>query len=101
MPKTLTGVGCIICASHMSVDKKVMHGHTWEVTAWFRKLKNAACLQKELEVVCERYNHTLLPAEIAWGEALAAEILMRLKVWDCVEVHVSRPLERIYAKAIA
>lgn len=95
MSEVRTGVGSIICAAHKSRDGR-LHGHTWEVTAWWRyKGDNALELQGRLSDAVARFDHSLLPDDLAWGEAIARHIGEEL---GCVAVDASRPAERIYAR---
>lgn len=92
----LTGVGGVLSASHQSPEG-VLHGHSYEIWAWFPQ-QDARALQKRLEEVLRALDHTHLPDELAWGEALAEHIGAQLE--GCVEVEVRRPLERIAARWI-
>lgn len=94
---TVTGVGAFFCAAHRDKQTGQLHGHTWDVIAWFKSNKDAVTLQAELKAVLQVFDHTELPEELAWGEAIAVEIMRLLA--DCVEVEVRRESERIYAKA--
>jgi len=90
----LTGVGGIFSASHDSPEG-VLHGHSYEVWAWFPR-GDARDLQRTLEAVLRELDHTHLRDELAWGEALAQHIGLQLP--DCQEVEIRRPLERIGAR---
>lgn len=92
MPK-LTGVGGFFCASH-SPQGVPVHGHTWEVTAWF-PVGEAEALRETLQSFLKRFDHTHLPDSLAWGEDMAEHICHAL---GAVKVQVNRPLERIYAE---
>lgn len=94
---TSTGVGGFICAAHRDKNTGKLHGHTWEVEAWFKDRSNAVELQNELQSVLAEFDHQELPDNFAWGEELASEILKRLS--NCQEVKISRASERIYAIA--
>ena len=95
MGEVRTGVGAIICAAHNSSDGR-LHGHTWEVTAWWPYAGSSALgLQARLGEAVARFDHGLLPDDLAWGEAIARYIGEEL---GCVAVDVSRPAERIYAR---
>lgn len=72
------------------------HGHSYEVTVWFRHGHDARILQMHLNTVLERLDHTFLPDELRNGERLAEHIAGQLP--GCIEVECSRPLERIYGK---
>ena len=91
--KVLTGAGAILSAAHRSKGG-VLHGHTWEITAWWPECPDAVTKQAELNSYLSAFEHTVLGDDIAWGECLAKTILLGL---DCVKVEVRRPLERIYA----
>lgn len=90
----MTGVGGVFSASHNSPEG-VLHGHSYEVWAWFPK-GDARELQRMLRAVLERLDHTHLPDELAWGEALAEHIAGQLP--GSCEVEIRRPLERIGAR---
>lgn len=94
----LTGVGCVISVAHNSPEG-VLHGHSYEVTAWYRFGHDARALQRQLETVRQQFDHAALPDELSLAENLAEEIARRLP--GCIEVEVNRPLERIYAKWLA
>lgn len=95
--KTLTGVGTYFCAAHYDLPTGCLHGHTWEVEAWFEAGDNVVIQRDRLNQVLQNLDHQVLPEELAWGEDIAAHILKSLD--GCVEVKVSRPSERIFAKA--
>lgn len=92
--KSLTGVGAIISAAHRS-KYGVVHGHTWEIVAWYDYEPDAVAKQQELEKYLSIFDHTILGDDMAWGEALGRAIIHGL---GCVKVDVNRPLERIYAQ---
>ena len=91
--KVLTGVGAVMSAAHRNCDG-ALHGHTWEITAWFDEGRCAVKLQQELVAYLKVFDHQVLGDELAWGEALGKCLLLGL---GCIKVEVSRPLERIYA----
>lgn len=91
--KALTGVGAVLSAAHRNSDGE-LHGHTWEITAWFDEGRCAVELQQELVDYLKVFDHQVLGDEIAWGEALGKCLILGL---GCAKVEVSRPLERIYA----
>ena len=93
----LTGVGGIFSASHNSPEG-VLHGHSYEVWAWFPQ-SDARDLQERLNEVLAALDHSHLSEELAWGEALAEHLARQLP--NCLEVEVRRPLERIGAKWMA
>lgn len=95
--KALTGCGAIFSAAHKSKGG-VLHGHTWEVVAWWDGEPCAVEKQRDLEAYLAIFDHTLLADGVAWGEALGKSIALGL---GCVRVEVRRPLERIYAEVSA
>ena len=92
----LTGVVCVFSAAHHPPEGGAVHGHSYEVVAWFEAGEDARDLQQALTAAVEKLDHTLLPPELASGEAMAEHIGRSLD--GCVEVEVRRPLERIYAR---
>jgi len=92
---TRTGVGAVLCAAHRSVEGQ-LHGHTWEITAWFPSGADAFELQRLLVGFLAQWDHAELPAHLSRGEHLAAAIGQSLSM--CVQVDVSRPPERIFAR---
>ena len=98
MSRTLTGVGGIFCAAHRDAATGGLHGHSWEVTAWFTGRPNAVDRQAQLAAILQRVDHTVLSNEWSWGEDLARQIAERFDDTACVQVDVSRPLERLYAR---
>jgi hypothetical protein len=91
--KVLTGVTSVLSAAHRSKDGQ-MHGHTWEVTAWWTTTPDAVAKRAELAKYLSIFDHSVLADGVSWGEALAEAVLIGL---DCAKVEVRRPLEGIYA----
>lgn len=91
----LTGAGAILCAAHRDSAGQV-HGHTWEIVAWWTGCPDALSKQAELVSFLSRFDHSVLPHELRSGEAIAELVLRGL---ECARVDVSRPLERIFATA--
>lgn len=102
-----TGVGTILSAAHRDQRTGKIHGHTWEITAWFKwagvdQAVHLHCLNEIIKTL----DHTCLPDAVAWGEQLAEYIGNQLNLpWcngppltSCVAVDVSRMGERIYAR---
>lgn len=97
----LTGVGGIISAAHFSEDG-VLHGHTWSVIVWYHAngdaLLSAERRKAQLDIYLkDKFDHSTLSDEFAWGEALAEKIGTDLLA---ASVDISRPLEGIYARWI-
>jgi hypothetical protein len=93
--KVLTGASAIISAAHRSTDGH-LHGHTWEVTAWWSGTPCAVEKQAELTKYLSIFDHTVLGDDARWGEALAQSIMVGM---GCERVEVNRPLERLRALA--
>ena len=95
----LIGAGWYFSASHNDTVRQEMHGHSYEVTAWWPAdpPRDAVCLQVTLrEVLKAGFDHKTLPAHLGTMEALAAAIGSLMT--GCVGVDVSRPVERLYAR---
>jgi 6-pyruvoyl-tetrahydropterin synthase len=88
--RTLTGVGGIFCAAHRDLKSGALHGHSWEVTAWFTGRPNAAHRQEQLAAILRRLDHTELSVELRIADQFDDRA--------CVQVDVARPLERLYAR---
>jgi len=91
--KVLTGVSSIVSAAHRSRDGN-MHGHTWEVIAWWEGSPDAVEKKAELAKYLSIFDHTVLGDDVAWGEALGKAIVMGL---GCAKAEIRRPLEGIFA----
>lgn len=91
-----TGVGAVFSAAHHPPEGGALHGHSYEVTAWFEAGQDARLLQARLADVVAELDHTILPDTLASGEAIAEHVGRRLA--GCIEVEISRPLERIHAR---
>lgn len=94
--RTLTGVSGRFTASHCSFEGTA-HSHTWEVLAWFepRTRQDARTYRATLDRVLHAWDGKALPPHVQDGEEIAAWIG---RLVGCVEVVVSRPDERIYAR---
>lgn len=90
-----TGASAIISAAHRDTAGN-LHGHTWEITAWWPEGTDGVELKQKLEQYLKVFDHTVLGDDVAWGEAIAKAVLVGLK---CSRVEVRRPLERLYAAA--
>lgn len=91
--KTMTGVGGIICAAHKDQAGR-LHGHTWEITAWWSGSPDAITKQVQLNTALMDFDHTQLDDDLGWGEQFGMFLLGYL---DCDKIEIARPLERIYA----
>lgn len=100
--KTLSGVGCVFSASHNDPVRKELHGHTYEVTAWFSydHPRDAVVLQERLRAIVEGLlDHKTLPPELSRAEDMAKALMSLMD--GCVGVDIARPLERIFVKVRA
>lgn len=93
--RILTGVSAVFSAAHNSREG-VLHGHTWQVTAWWSTEPDAAQKQQELRQYLKTFDHTVLDDSMAWGEYVGRKILADM---GCCKVEVSRPLEGLFAVA--
>jgi len=91
----LTGVGFVLSVGHNSPEG-VSHGHSYDVTVWYRFGYDARALQRQVETVRVQLDHTHLPDELQFAENLGEHIGKQLPA--CVAVDVNRPLERLYAR---
>ena len=100
MSEILTGAGWFFCAAHKDPLSGQIHGHTWEVKAWWpgSPWRDARVLQQTLKTVLAAWDHTEMPPELHSGEAMAHALLQVLT--DCVRVDIERPSERIFASAV-
>jgi hypothetical protein len=93
-----TGVRWHFSAAHRAAGSDVLHGHTWEVTAWASSSPglDAVEFQGRLRaLLAERFDHRTLPDGLARGEDIAAAIRDALECWA---VEVARPAEGIFAR---
>lgn len=76
-----------------------MHGHTWEVTAWW-VFDGTDVLERQRTLVqaIKVWDHTVLPEELAAAEKFAEYIG---KQTGCVEVWIWRAGERLGARWMA
>lgn len=93
--RVLTGVNAVFSAAHRSREG-VLHGHTWQITAWWENEPDAVEKQRALREYLTVFDHTVLADGVAWAECLARTILYGMK---CCKVEVSRPLEGLFAVA--
>lgn len=91
----LTGVGFVLSVGHNSPEG-VLHGHSYDVTVWYRFGHDVRALQRLAETVRHKYDHAVIPDALQLAEKLAEEIAKDLP--GCVAVDCNRPLERIYAR---
>lgn len=91
--RAFTGASAVLSAAHRSREGN-LHGHTWQVTAWWPEGDCAVNRQRQLNEYLKIFDHTVLGDDFAWGEALGKAIAIGL---DCERVDVSRPLEGIFA----
>lgn len=92
---TLTGVGGHFCAAHRDRASGALHGHTWEVEAWFDD-GDARDRGTQLASTLANLDHSELPDRLAYGEQIAEHLLALL---GAQKVLVRRPAERIFAMA--
>ena len=93
-----TGVGWWFSASHNDPVRQELHGHSYEVVAWFKAdpPRDAVVLQETLKGALRAFDHKTLSPELSRAEDIARAIHSLLT--DCVEVEISRPSERLRAR---
>jgi hypothetical protein len=103
--RRLTGARTILKAEHRDQATGVVHGHEWEITAWWRWTGTSAEVrQHQLNETIEPYQDKCLPDSIAWAENLASYIGRNMEHgWsagdpDCVIVEVVRHKEGLLAR---
>lgn len=94
--KTETGITTHICCAHKDEDGG-LHGHTWQITAWFVAGGDAEELREDLIRAAEVLDHKELLPPLHSGEGIAGAVLESLGTY-CLRVEVSRPLEGIHAR---
>ena len=92
------GAGWYFSASHRDLIRQELHGHSYEVVAWWPAdpPRDAAALQQTLKTVLTAFDHKTLPDELGTMEALAAAI--GGLITDCIGVDISRPVERLHMR---
>lgn len=92
----MIGVAAILCCAHRDPlrPRVGLHGHTYQVVAWFRA-GDAVALQDRLTRVVGVLDHKTMPPELARAEDIAQ---LLVGVLGAEDVEVNRPLEGIYAK---
>jgi 6-pyruvoyl-tetrahydropterin synthase len=95
---SLTGVGGTFSASHHDRVRQELHGHSYEVMAWWLAdpPRDAAALQVTLNTILRNFDHQTLPDHQSRAEDLARAIGGLLS--GCVRVDVNRPVERLKAE---
>jgi len=96
--KKITGVSGIISAAHRDVNTGRIHGHTWEIVAWFtvgKNIENAEIKKYAFDQLLSSLDHDFLPDALAWGENMAEYIGQSL---GCSAVDVNRKAEGIFAR---
>lgn len=93
--ESLTGAGWYFSASHNDPVRKELHGHSYEVMAWWPVAphRDALCLQLTLRDVLKGFDHKTLPPELSRAEDIARAIGGLMD--GCVRVDIKRPAERL------
>lgn len=97
----LTGVMGTLCCAHHPVNADIfggaMHGHTYEVWAWFDNEcgRDVRILQASLDEMLKQWDHKVLPRELSTMEAIAAAVGVMANV---IETEVYRRPERCAAR---
>lgn len=96
MIRSLTGAGAILQVAHYAPDL-TLHGHTYEIIAWWEGEPCALEMQNKLIKWINKFDHALLPRNMSRAEEIARQCKTAL---GCYSVDVNRPLERIYARIV-
>lgn len=104
-PRQLTGARAILKATHRDQATGEVHGHEWEITAWWRWTGTSAEIRRyQLDETLQPLQGKCLADSIAWGEPLAKHIADNMENgWtcgdpNCVMVEIARHKERLYAR---
>lgn len=91
-------VDAVFCAAHKDRRDGTLHGHSYQVSAWFPFTGGDATMLREYLVDELRpLDHGELPEQLTWAEDIASYLLGVLP--NCTRVRVSRPLEGLHAEA--
>jgi 6-pyruvoyl-tetrahydropterin synthase len=101
MGENLIWAGWYFSASHYDEVRKELHGHSYEVVAWWLAdpPRDARVLQETLKGVLTGFDHKTLPPELSRAEALGSAICSLMD--GCVAVDIGRPIERLGARVWA
>ena len=93
--QNLTGAGWYFSASHRDPVRQELHGHSYEVMAWWpiAAAADAVCLQDALRRALVAFDHKTLPDECSRAEDIARAVGSTLV--GCVRVDIFRPVERL------
>lgn len=92
--RTLIGAGWHFCAAHSSATRPAIHGHSYEVKAWWPyEGQDVEAMQAQLQAALIAFDHKALPADLSRAEDLARAIGALLP--GCVRIDLWRPLERL------
>lgn len=96
--QVLTGARTYFSAAHRPIEGGPLHGHTWQVIAWWRADGTDAIERAgTLHIVTRGLDHTTLPDHLSRAEDLAAWIGNAL-AGEPVQVDVWRESEGLYAR---
>lgn len=86
----LTGVRGVFSASHKDPMTQALHGHDYEVVAWFKgePFRDFGVLRETLGAVLTAWDHTTLSDELWSAEAIGKALMA---VLDIEAVEVNRP----------
>lgn len=89
--RSLLGVKEVISVAHRPLGGGPLHGHSYEVIAWFEGGQDAVPLKAKLKAVLAELDHTDMPDGLSRAEDIGAWLVERLP--GCRVVDVNRPLE--------
>ena len=93
--RSTIGVKEVISVAHRPLGGGPLHGHSYEIVAWFDGGQDAVPLKAALKAVLAELDHADMPNDLSRAEDMGAWIGARLP--GCKVVDVNRPLEGFYA----
>lgn len=89
--RILLGVKEVIGVAHHPKGGGPLHGHTYEVVAWFGPGHDMVALKRQLRAVLDELDHTTLPDDLTLSEEIGAWVMKRLP--GCRVAEANRPSE--------
>lgn len=89
------GIRATISAAHRGEDG-ALHGHSWEIRAWFEEGRDALELRAEVFAAVSLFDHQELLYELSTSEGLIRAIAEQLP--EAVEIEALRPVEGIFVR---
>jgi 6-pyruvoyl-tetrahydropterin synthase len=90
-PRGLCSVEAKMSVAHRAKGGGEVHGHSYQVLAWFDAWQDMDPLEAQLRAVVAQLDHKTLPDAMTWAEDVAVWIGSQLT--NCRVVEVNRPME--------